>query len=71
LRPVRVGPAVAALAQDPYVPRWNRKSLAREQLAKIYGFTELDGSQPVDAGQRYFSASALLLRLISCPCARL
>jgi hypothetical protein len=26
--------------------RWNGKSLSSGQLAKIYGFTDLDGSQP-------------------------
>jgi len=44
--PVFVGRAVAALAQDPDVSRWNGKSLSSGQLAKIYGFTDLDGSQP-------------------------
>ena len=41
-----VGRAVAALAQDPDVSRWNGKSLSSGQLAKVYGFTDLDGSQP-------------------------
>ena len=41
-----VGRAVAALAQDPDVSRWNGKSLSSGQLAKIYGFTDLDGSRP-------------------------
>ena len=36
----------AALAHDPDVSRWNGKSLSSGQLAKIYGFTDLDGSQP-------------------------
>jgi NAD(P)-dependent dehydrogenase (short-subunit alcohol dehydrogenase family) len=44
--PVFVGRAVAALAGDPDVSRWNGKSLSSGQLAKIYGFTDLDGSQP-------------------------
>ncbi len=44
--PGLVGRAVAALAQDPDVSRWNGKSLSSGQLAKIYGFTDLDGSQP-------------------------
>jgi hypothetical protein len=26
--------------------RWNGQSLSSGQLAKIYGFTDLDGSQP-------------------------
>ena len=44
--PAFVGRAVAALAQDPNVSRWNGKSLTSGQLAKVYGFTDLDGSQP-------------------------
>ncbi len=44
--PAFVGRAVAALAQDPDVARWNGQSLSSGQLAKIYGFTDLDGSQP-------------------------
>lgn len=44
--PAYVGRAVAALAQDPEVSRWNGKSLSSGQLAKIYGFTDVDGSQP-------------------------
>jgi NAD(P)-dependent dehydrogenase (short-subunit alcohol dehydrogenase family) len=44
--PAFVGRAVAALAGDPNGSRWNGKSLSSGQLAKIYGFTDLDGSQP-------------------------
>jgi NAD(P)-dependent dehydrogenase (short-subunit alcohol dehydrogenase family) len=44
--PALVGRAVAALASDPDVRRWNGKSLSSGQLAKIYGFTDLDGSRP-------------------------
>lgn len=44
--PAFVGRAVAALAQDADVARWNGQSLSSGQLAKIYGFTDLDGSQP-------------------------
>ena len=44
--PAYVGRAVTALAQDPEVSRWNGKSLSSGQLARIYGFTDLDGSQP-------------------------
>ncbi|MEY2437590.1 MAG: hypothetical protein QOF97_2426 [Acidimicrobiaceae bacterium] len=44
--PAFVGRAVAALAQDPDVSRWNGASLSSGQLAKVYGFTDLDGSQP-------------------------
>ena len=44
--PAFVGRAVAALAQDPEVSRWNGQSLSSGQLAHVYGFTDLDGSQP-------------------------
>lgn len=44
--PAFAGRAVAALAQDPQVSRWNGMSLSSGQLAKVYGFTDLDGSQP-------------------------
>ena len=44
--PAFVGRAVAALARDPDVSRWNGASLSSGQLARIYGFTDLDGSQP-------------------------
>ena len=41
-----VGRAVAHLAADPEVARWNGRSLSSGGLAKVYGFTDLDGSQP-------------------------
>jgi len=44
--PALVGRAVAALAGDPDVSRWNGQSLSSGQLAGVYGFTDLDGSQP-------------------------
>ena len=44
--PHYVGRAVAALAADPEVARWNGQSLSSGQLAKVYGFTDVDGSQP-------------------------
>ncbi len=44
--PSFVGRAVAALAADPDASRWNGQSLSSGQLARIYGFTDLDGSQP-------------------------
>ena len=44
--PHYVGRAVAALAADPDVARWNGHSLSSGQLAQVYGFTDLDGSQP-------------------------
>ena len=44
--PAFVGRAVAALASDPDLARWNAQSLSSGQLAKVYGFTDLDGSRP-------------------------
>ncbi len=44
--PRYVGRAVAHLAGDPDVARWNGQSLSSGQLAKVYGFTDVDGSQP-------------------------
>jgi NAD(P)-dependent dehydrogenase (short-subunit alcohol dehydrogenase family) len=44
--PAYVGRAVAALAADPSVSRWSGQSLSSGQLAKVYGFTDRDGSQP-------------------------
>jgi NAD(P)-dependent dehydrogenase (short-subunit alcohol dehydrogenase family) len=41
-----VGRAVAALAADPDRARWNGRSLSSGQLAKVYGFTDVDGSRP-------------------------
>jgi NAD(P)-dependent dehydrogenase (short-subunit alcohol dehydrogenase family) len=44
--PAFVGRAVVALAADPDMSRWNGQSVSSGQLARIYGFTDLDGSQP-------------------------
>jgi len=44
--PRYLGRAVAALAGDPHVSRWNGQSLSSGQLAQIYGFTDLDGTRP-------------------------
>lgn len=41
-----VGRAVAALAGDPERARWNGRSLSAGDLAKVYGFRDVDGSQP-------------------------
>ncbi|MFD9539846.1 SDR family oxidoreductase [Streptomyces sp. NPDC060022] len=58
--PSYVGRAVAALAGDAGLARWNGQSLSSGQLAQEYGFTDLDGSRPdcwryltevVDAGK--------------------
>jgi NAD(P)-dependent dehydrogenase (short-subunit alcohol dehydrogenase family) len=44
--PRYVGRAVAALAADPDVARWNGESLSSGALAEVYGFTDLDGTRP-------------------------
>ncbi|MGO4106876.1 SDR family oxidoreductase [Paenibacillus sp. YAF4_2] len=44
--PRYVGRAIAALAGDPDMNRWNGQSLSSGQLAQVYGFTDLDGSRP-------------------------
>lgn len=41
-----VGRAVAALACDVQRARWNGCSLSSGGLARVYGFTDLDGSRP-------------------------
>jgi hypothetical protein len=37
---------VAALAGDPDVARWNGRSVSAGELAPLYGFTDVDGTQP-------------------------
>lgn len=44
--PRYVGRAVAHLAADEQKSRWNGQSLSSGQLAQVYGFSDLDGSQP-------------------------
>ncbi len=46
-----VGRAVAALAADADRARWNQCSVTAGELARDYGFTDLDGTQP-DAWRR-------------------
>ncbi len=41
-----VGRAIAAVAADPDRARWNQQSVTAADLARVYGFTDLDGSQP-------------------------
>jgi NAD(P)-dependent dehydrogenase (short-subunit alcohol dehydrogenase family) len=41
-----VGRAVAALAGDQEAARWNGHSVSSGKLAQVYGFYDLDGSQP-------------------------
>ena len=44
--PRYVGRAIVAMASDARRSRWNQKSVSSGQLAREYGFTDLDGSQP-------------------------
>ncbi|MCA9840330.1 MAG: SDR family oxidoreductase [Trueperaceae bacterium] len=44
--PRYVGRAVAHLAADAKVAKFNGQSLSSAELAKHYGFTDIDGSQP-------------------------
>jgi hypothetical protein len=44
--PLYVGRAVAALAADPDVARFNGRSLSSGGLAQAYGFTDVDGTRP-------------------------
>jgi len=44
--PAFVGRAVVALARDPERARWNGASVSSGELAKVYGFTDVDGSRP-------------------------
>ena len=44
--PTYVGRAIVALAADPEVARWNGTSTSAGELASVYGFTDVDGSQP-------------------------
>jgi len=44
--PRYVGRAIALLALDPNRRRWNQQSVSSGELARVYGFTDLDGSSP-------------------------
>jgi len=44
--PRYVGRAVAALAADPERSRWQQRSVSAADLARAYGFTDVDGTQP-------------------------
>ncbi|WP_019972940.1 SDR family oxidoreductase [Mycobacterium sp. 141] len=41
-----VGRGIAAMAADPTRARWNQRSVSSVDLAREYGFTDLDGRQP-------------------------
>ncbi|GAA0462245.1 SDR family oxidoreductase [Streptomyces sp. NPDC046215] len=44
--PVFIGRAAAAVAADPDKARWNGRSVSSGELARVYGFTDADGSRP-------------------------
>jgi NAD(P)-dependent dehydrogenase (short-subunit alcohol dehydrogenase family) len=44
--PRYVGRAIASLAIDPNRARWNQQSVSSGELAKVYGFTDIDGTSP-------------------------
>jgi NAD(P)-dependent dehydrogenase (short-subunit alcohol dehydrogenase family) len=44
--PRYVGRGIVAIASDPDRGRWNQQSVTSGQLAREYGFTDIDGSQP-------------------------
>ncbi len=41
-----VGRGIASIAADPERSRWNQRSVTAGELAREYGFTDLDGTQP-------------------------
>ena len=43
--PRYVGHAGASLAADPDRGKWNQKSVSSGELARHYGFTDIDGSR--------------------------
>ena len=44
--PRYVGRAVVSLALDPDRARWNQQSVSSGELARVYGFTDVDGTSP-------------------------
>jgi NAD(P)-dependent dehydrogenase (short-subunit alcohol dehydrogenase family) len=44
--PRYVGRAIVSLALDPDRARWNQQSVSSGELAKVYGFTDVDGTTP-------------------------
>ncbi len=44
--PRYVGRAIAAIAADEDRARWNQRSVSSAELAREYGFTDVDGRQP-------------------------
>lgn len=44
--PRYIGRAVVAVASDPERAQWNKRSVSTGDLARHYGFTDVDGSRP-------------------------
>jgi len=44
--PRYVGRAIVSMALDPDRERWNQQSVSSGELARVYGFTDLDGTSP-------------------------
>lgn len=44
--PRYVGRAIVSIALDPERARWNQQSVSSGELAKVYGFTDVDGTSP-------------------------
>jgi NAD(P)-dependent dehydrogenase (short-subunit alcohol dehydrogenase family) len=44
--PRYVGRAIVSLAFDPERARWNQQSVSSGELARVYGFTDVDGTSP-------------------------
>jgi NAD(P)-dependent dehydrogenase (short-subunit alcohol dehydrogenase family) len=44
--PRYVGRAIVSLALDPARARWNQQSVSSGELARVYGFTDVDGTSP-------------------------
>ena len=42
--PRYVGRAIVSLALDPDRARWNQQSVSSGELARVYGFTDVDGT---------------------------
>jgi NAD(P)-dependent dehydrogenase (short-subunit alcohol dehydrogenase family) len=49
--PRYIGRGIVSLALDPNRGRWNQQSVTSGELARVYGFTDLDGSSPDVWGQ--------------------
>jgi NAD(P)-dependent dehydrogenase (short-subunit alcohol dehydrogenase family) len=56
--PRYIGRAVASLALDSQRSRWNQRSVTVGQLAREYGFSDIDGSQPDSWGNIEQSAKS-------------